>query len=274
MVVAMKSNNKNSIILLVCAIAAGAGGWYLSTNHIESEISSYKSNFEAEREAVEVVVAKRDLAVGEEINSTTASIRKIPKIYVSSEAVRPSQFSRLEGRQLIHPVRGGQPILGLHVSQVKIDGLASLLREGERAVTLPVSTLDTFSGFLAPGDYVDLMITLQDGVTRRTVPLAQNLRVLATGGDLDDGIPNKTQRRYTEITVGVTPRYATRLIHAQTVGDISLLLRRPEDEADRFEDYVTLDNLVDIPNEVKAVAPPPPKDQPWGFEVIRGGKRS
>ena len=33
-------------------------------------------------------------------------------------------------------------------------------------------------------------------------------------------------------------------------------------------------NLVDIPNEVKAVAPPPPKDQPWGFEVIRGGKRS
>ena len=272
----MKTNNKNSIILLICAIAAGVGGWYLSNNHIQEEITSYKSNFDAEREAVEVVVAKRDLAVGDEINTTTASIRKIPKIYVPGEAISPSSFASIQGRQLIHPVRSGEPIMALHVSQVKVEGLASLLREGERAITLPVSQLDTFSGFLSPGDYVDLMITLKDGAVRRTVPLAQNLRILATGTDLDDGIPEKERSRYSEITVGVSPLYATRLIHAQTVGDISLLLRRPEDEADRFEDYVTLDNLVDIPNEVKIEepAPAPPKNKPWGFEVIRGGKRS
>ena len=272
----MKTNNKNSIILLVCAVAAGVGGWYLSSNHINKEISSYKSSFDAEREAIEVVVAKRDLAVGDEINETTASIRKIPKIYVPAEAVLPSQFQMLKGRQLVHSVRAGEPIMGLHVSRVKIDGLASLLKEGERAVTIPVSSLDTFSGFLAPGDYVDLMITLKDGAARRTVPLAQNLRVLATGADLDDGIPHKQKGRYSEITVGVSPLFATRLIHAQTVGSITLVLRRPEDETDRFEDYVTLDNLVDIPNEVKQTepTPPPPKKQPWGFEVIRGGKRS
>jgi len=270
----MKSNNKNSIILLVCAIAAGSGGWYLSKNHIQNEISSYKSNFESEREAVEVIVAKRDLNVGDEINTSTASIRKIPKIYVQSEAVSPAQFSSLEGRQLMHPVRSGQPILALHVSSTKVDGLSSLLKEGERAITIPVSTLDTFSGFLAPGDYVDLMITLKDGSEKRTVPLAQNLRVLATGQDLDDGIPDQKQRRYSEITLGVSPLYATRLIHAQTVGDISLLLRRPEDEAERFEDYVTIDNLVDIPNAPKAEPKPQPKNSPWGFDVIKGGKRS
>jgi len=273
-VAVMKSNNKNSIILLVCAVAAGAGGWYLSKNHIQSEISSYKSSFESEREAVEVIVAKHDLSIGDEINTTTASIRKIPKAYVQSEAMSPAQFSMIQGRQLLHPVRAGQPILALHVSKVKVDGLSSLLREGERAITIPVSTLDTFSGFLAPGDFVDLMITLKDGDAKRTVPLAQNLRILATGKDLDDGIPDQKQRRYSEITLGVTPLYATRLIHAQTVGDISLLLRRPEDEAQRFDDYVTLDNLVDIPNEAKKVEPPPQQKQPWGFEVIKGGKRS
>lgn len=274
MVVAMKSNNKNSIILLICAIAAGGGGWYLSSNHIQKEISTYKSNFESEREAIDVVVAKRNLAVGDEINTTTASVRKIPRIYVPAEAITPSQFQNIKGRQLIHPVRSGEPIMALHISQVKVEGLASLLREGERAVTLPVTKLDTFSGFLSPGDYVDLMITLKDGANKRTVPLAQNLRVLATGTDLDDGIPEKGSGRYSEITVGVTPLYATRLIHAQTVGDISLLLRRPEDESDRFEDYVTLDNLIDIPNETKLEQPAPPKNEPWGFEVIRGGKRS
>lgn len=277
MVVAMKTNNKNSILLLVCAVAAGAGGWYLSSNHIKKEISTYKTSFEAEREAIEVIVARGNLAVGDEINTRTASVRKIPKTYVPGEAIKPSQFSTIQGRQVVHPVRAGEPILALHVSQVKVDGLASLLKEGERAITLPVSKLDTFSGFLSPGDYVDLMITLRDGASDRTVPLAQNLRVLATGSDLDDGIPDKKSRgRYSEITVGVTPLYATRLIHAQTVGSISLLLRRPEDEADRFEDYVTLDNLIDIPVEVKAAPPPPPpQEKPvWGFEVIRGGKRS
>lgn len=271
----MKSNNKNSIILLVCAVAAGVGGWYLSSNHINKEISSYKANFESEREAIEVVVAKRDLIVGDQITPKTASIRKIPKIYVPAEALGPSQFSVLEGRQLVHPVRAGEPLLPLHVSQIKVEGLSSLLKEGERAITIPVSRLDTFSGFLSPGDYVDLMITLKDGSQKRTVPLAQNLRVLATGSDLDDGIPEQVKGRYSEITVGVSPLYATRLIHAQTVGDISLLLRRPEDEADRFEDYVTLDNLVDIPVETKPAPPPPPVEKPvWGFEVIRGGKRS
>lgn len=277
MVVVMKSNNKNSIILLVCAMAAGAGGWYLSSNHIKSEISTYKSSFEAEREAVDVVVAKKNLNVGDEINTATASVRKIPKTYVPADAITPSQFSTVQGRRLVHPVRAGEPVLALHISQVKIDGLASLLKEGERAVTLPVSTLDTFSGFLSPGDYVDLMITLKERGSKRTVPLAQNLRVLATGSDLDDGIPEKGKKgRYSEITVGVSPLYATRLIHAQTVGDISLLLRRPEDEADRFEDYVTLDNLVDIPMEAKVAPPPEPpqKKEVWGFEVIRGGKRS
>jgi len=270
----MKANNKNSIFLLICAIAAGAGGWYLSSNHIQSEIDNYKANFDSEREAVEVVVAKRDLAVGDEISTSTASIRKIPKIYVPAEAITPSRFNLLEGRKLVNPVRSGQPILALHVNKTRVDGLASLLREGERAVTIPVSSLDTFSGFLAPGDYVDLMITVKDGAQPRTVPLAQNLRVLATGNDLDDGVPQPHRGRYTEITLGVTPLYATRLIYAQTAGEISILLRRPEDEADRFEGYVTLDNLVDVPVKAKSEPAPEPKPQHWGFELIKGGKRS
>ena len=271
----MKSNNKLSIILLLCALTAGAGGWYLSTTHIDNEITDYKAKFDSERESIEVVVASQDLKVGDVISTSNASIRRIPKIYVQATAVPPQQFSTIEGRQIVNAVRSGEPITMLHVNKVKIDGLSSLLEEGERAVTIPVSSLDTFSGFLAPGDHVDLLITLKDGEEARTVPLAQNLRVLATGSDLDDGVPEKQRGRYTEITVGVSPLYATRLIHAQTVGDISLIMRRPEDSQDRFEDYVTLDNVVDIPQQPKPTPPPPPpKKDGWGFELIKGGKRS
>ncbi len=269
----MKSNNKTSIILLICAIAAGAGGWYLSSSHINQEITQYKSQFDQERESVEVVVASTDLNVGDVISSKNASIRKIPKVYVQANAISPGQFSTIDGRQIVNPVKRGESITMLHVNKVKIEGLASLLKEGERAITIPVSSLDTFSGFLSPGDFIDLMITLKDGDEKRTVPLAQNLRVLATGSDLDDGVPEKGKGRYSEITVGVSPLYATKLIHAQTVGDITLLLRRPEDETDRFDDYITLDNVVDIPQQAKP-EPPQEKQDTWGFELIKGGKRS
>ncbi len=65
----MKSNNKTSILLLLCALLAGAAGWYLSTNHINQEIKTYKSNFEAERESIEVVVAKTDLKIGADLRT-------------------------------------------------------------------------------------------------------------------------------------------------------------------------------------------------------------
>lgn len=274
----MKSNNKTNLILLFCAIVAGAAGWYLSKQYISSEVSSYKATLEEDRKTVPVVVANFDLKVGDEISTANASVRDIPRSYVPASAVSPNQFaSLLEGRQVIHSVRAGDPILAIAVSQIKVSGLASLLKSGERAITMPVSNLDTFSGMLAPGDHIDLMITMKDADQKRTVPLAQNLRVLATGTDLDNGVPhkNKQGRRIGEITLGVKPLIATRLIHAQTVGDITLLLRKPEDIGDEFMDYVTIDNLVDIPMEQKVAPPPPPKPKgEWGFELIKGGKRS
>lgn len=271
----MKSNNKSSIILLVCAVIAGAAGWYLSKQYINQEVTTYKASFAAEREAVPVVVASIDLNVGDVVSAQNASVREIPKAFVPANALTPAEFGTvLDGRQIVHAVRGGDPILEINVSQVKVSGLVSLLKDGERAITIPVSTLDTFSGFLNPGDYIDLMITMQDADQRRTVPLAQNLRVLAIGSDLDDGVPVQGVARKGEITLGVKPLIATRLIHAQTVGDITLLLRKPEDATDEFNDYVTIENLVDVPYQKKPEPPPPPPSNQWGFELIKGGKRS
>ncbi len=271
----MKSNNKTNIILLACALIAGGAGWYLSTRYISTEVASYKANFDAERKAVPVVVAEVDLNVGDVVSTTNASVREIPKSYVTGDSVAPNDFSSiLEGRQIVHPVRRGDPILGMNVSQVKVNGLASLLKPGERAISIPVTTLDTISGFLNPGDFIDLMVTMKDSDQKRTVPLAQNLRVLATGSDLDDGVPEKTRGRIQEITLGVTPLVASRVIHAQTVGDIAVLLRKPEDDNSEFKEYVTIDNLVDIPVQRKAQPVPQPKQHEWGFELIKGGKRS
>lgn len=265
------NSNKLTIILLLGALLTGGVGWFLTQDYIDSRVTTYKKSFDDSREAVPVVVASQDLVIGQVVDTATAQVRNIPKSYVHKDAIHPNDFAVIDGKQILHPVKAGEPILKIHLSHVKVDGLASLLKDGERAITIPVSKLDTLSGFLGPGDYIDLMVTLKDGDRDRTVPLLQNVRVLATGRDIDDGIKEQDQKRYGEITVGVKPLYATKLIHAQTVGDIAVLLRKPEDADSMFEDYVTIDNLVDIPQD----APPePPRRSSWGFELIRGGTRS
>ena len=268
----MKNNNKITIILLVGALLAGGAGWFLTQDYINTEVTEYQSSFDQERQAIPVVVAARDMGVGEMVNSQSAQLRNIPAAYVHRDAVSPNGFSsKLSGRQLVHPVKAGEPILPIHVASVKIEGLASMLKKGERAITIPVDTLDTISGFLNPGDNVDLYITLKDGDRDRTVPLVENIRVLATGIDIDDGIKERNQKKYSEITLGVTPLHATKIIHAQTVGDIAVLLRGSEDEESSFDDYVTIDNLIDIPQDN---APEPQRATSWGFELIKGGNRS
>ena len=268
----MKNNNKVTIILLIGALLAGGAGWFLTQDYINTEVTEYQSSFDQERQAIPVVVAARDMGVGEMVSAQTAQLRNIPAAYVHKDAVSPNGFSSmLNGRQLVHPVKAGEPILPVHVTSVKIEGLASMLKKGERALTIPVDTLDTISGFLNPGDNVDLYITLKDGDRDRTVPLVENVRVLATGTDIDDGIKEQNQKRYSEITLGVTPLHASKIIHAQTVGDLAVLLRGSEDPESSFEDYVTIDNLIDIPQEN---APEPQRASSWGFELIKGGNRS
>ena len=268
----MKNNNKVTILLLIGALVAGAGGWFLTQDYIDTEVSQYQRKHDQERQAISVVVAARDLNVGDVVSTQSAQIRQIPAAYLHRDSVRPNFFaSKLEGRPLIHPIRAGEPILPIHVTSVKIEGLSSLLEEGQRAITIPVDSLNTISGFLNPGDNIDLYITLRDGDRDRTVPLVENVRVLATGKDIDDGIKEKNMKGYRELTLGVSPLNATKIIHAQTVGDIAVLLRKRDDDRSGFDDYVTIDNLVDIPQES---APQPQRPASWGFELIKGGTRS
>lgn len=276
----MKSKNKSTLFILIGAVAAGFAGWYLTKSHIQTEVTVYKQNIDKEKQLVSVVVASRKLDIGEVVGLTNAQSRKIPKTYVPADAVSPSDFvQNLEGRQIKHALNPGEPILKIHVSNIKMEGLSSLLGPGERAITIPVTTKDTISGFLKPGDAIDIFVTLKDGAYERTAALLQKVKVLATGIDVDDGIEEKNQKLYNEITLAVTPMQATKIIHSQSVGELAVLLRKHEDKATDFDDYVTIENLLES-RQAAPVPPPPPLLPPpaakpgGGFELIRGGNKS
>lgn len=276
----MKTKDKSTLLILGGAVLAGLAGWFLTQKYISTEVTAHKRSYDQERQAVQVVVAAHELKVGDVISLQNAQARSIPKTYVGADAVSPTDFANfLEGRQVKHNLRAGEPILKVHVSNLRLEGLSSLLGPGERAITIPVDTEDTISGFLKPGDSIDIFVTVKDGALERTAALLQKVKVLATGIDLDDGIEEKKQQKFNEVTLAVSPLQATKLIHSQSVGDLSVLLRRSEDKSSEFDDYVTIDNLLD--SKQAAPMPPPPPPLPpaaakpgGGFELIRGGNKS
>ena len=195
--------------------------------------------------------------------------RKVPKQFVQSDVFAPSGYSLIAGAQIINPLKAGDALLRSHISKGQYSGFASLLEDGQRAITIDVSTLDAISGFLEPGNFIDVLVTVADGDRERTVPLLTRVKVLAAGERINDRI-RKNERMFKEITVGLTLTDATRLVHAQALGEIRILLRSDQIGEDSVEgNYITIDNLVEIKQEIMME---PDIERRFGFEIIAGGK--
>jgi pilus assembly protein CpaB len=81
----------------------------------------------------------------------------IDKNYVVIGTKTPEAFTGWVARQ---PVSAGEPITEAKIIAPGNRGfLAAVLRPGRRAVSVPVSTTSGISGFVFPGDQVDLIIT-------------------------------------------------------------------------------------------------------------------
>jgi len=79
--------------------------------------------------------------------------------------------------------------------------------EGARALTVRVDEINSISGFLQPGDRIDLLMTHGLGTDNSVFPLIQNLNVIATGLQtrVDKNSVGGGKRSFTTITVNVSP---------------------------------------------------------------------
>jgi pilus assembly protein CpaB len=163
------------------------------------------------------------------------------------------------------------------VTEIKLSsrggGLSMLVRPRMRAASIEVNQVSGVSGFVLPGDRVDVLITVnprhdEEAVTRT---LLQNIEVLAAGQKTQqqDNKPINVQA----VTLLVDPQGAEVLAHAGHEGEISLVLRNPEDEStDQVPSFSTRQMLgasapappVKRRTTVTAVATPPP-----GIPVVR-----
>ncbi|WP_205479694.1 Flp pilus assembly protein CpaB [Sphingomonas arenae] len=154
-----------------------------------------------------------------------------------------------KSRVVLRPLAVNEPILADKVTgEGQAASIAALLPNGKRAAAVRINDVSGVAGFIRPNDSVDVLITRQvigpdnRGNAQVTDVLLQNIRVIAMDQNAknENGEPAVAQTA----TLEVEPLDAQKLALAQTVGQISLVLRKPGAKEDNaMVETVSLEDL-------------------------------
>ncbi len=196
---------------------------------------------------MDVLVASRDLTVGDVASPTTIAVRRVPKEWVLPETLGPLDFDSVHQRPLAQALRAGHPLTVVHLQTTASSSNGLALGSGYRAISIPVDEVSSVGGLIQPGDRIDLWAAPAaaantDGSAFATVPLertsrgarlvAENLRVIATGMRTErtsSGPSNGASQGYGSVTVAVPSSVAATVLSGQFQGRLSLALRAPEE---------------------------------------------
>lgn len=256
------------LILILVALALGGGATWLSYNLIQTEVAERTGHKEEKK--VGVVVATSDLATGAILDASMLAVREIPEAYITSDSLLPDNVGQIEGGRLLRALKGGEQLLLSSVSRVADQAFSSTLKPGSRALTFAVDEINSISGMLTPEDRIDLLIVYSKGEQQLSMPLLQNVRVLATGQTMK-GSDNEeaSTEAYTNITLELTPLDARKLTLAQSAGArLTSILRSPKDEAPLTTRPASFNELVVNGGQVPARSA---RSSSYGIPVYVGG---
>src|ERR1700690_1099246 len=178
-----------------------------------------------------IVVAARPIPLGTRLDSSMLRTISWPIGQPVAGMCRRTQDCT--NRALITSVAENEPILDSKLAPTAAGaGLAAVIPEGMRAMSVAVNDVVGVAGFVTPGTMVDVMVTGavagqgQTGSITRTI--LENIRVLAAGQKMEQDREGKPEN-VPVITLLVTPEDAGKLTMASTEGKIQLALRNTVD---------------------------------------------
>jgi pilus assembly protein CpaB len=194
-----------------------------------------------------VVVAAADLSWGTAL--TNEMLKKVDFLKGSLTGGFFPDPSSLVGRVLIYPVKANEPIFESRLApmDVKVGGVAAVITPQKRAVAVKVDKVIGVSGYIHPGNRVDVLITLGAGRTYAPVTktILENVLVLAVGSETKEKKGFEEKSSPTDvITLEVTPGEAEKLALAVTEGRLQLSLRNFSDTENVVTQGTTLSTLL------------------------------
>lgn len=180
-----------------------------------------------------VVVPNQNMARGDVIDTDRMATRPVPAEFTAPDAIKPEEIDQFVGQKLAWPIKRGAPLLRSHIDPGS-KAFATQLKPGKRALTIQVDDVNSTSGMVVPGNYIDLLL-IREGANGEVVqPLFQNLLVMATGqmvqGAESPMSASQESKSYSTLTLELSPDQSARLILAQKLGSIRAVLRGQGDQ--------------------------------------------
>ncbi|HET9713512.1 MAG TPA: Flp pilus assembly protein CpaB [Pyrinomonadaceae bacterium] len=246
--------NKRLIIALLAAITFGL----IAAVSVKQYLLTAKT---FENNLNDVVVAKVDIPVGSRLIAEQLTVAQFPA-NVTPEGAIPAIDENLIGRVVTVSLSPRDPVTDAKLAPVgAAGGLASMIPEGYRAMTVAVNEVVGVSGFIMPGALVDIVVVInpptssgQEGVVSKIV--LQNIKVLASGQNIDKPKNDReVERSIRAVTLQVTPEQAEKLALASSEGKLQLVMRNSVDQAD--EQTAGANKRTLLTGERATIAPEP-----------------
>ncbi|MEO0767590.1 MAG: Flp pilus assembly protein CpaB [Pseudomonadota bacterium] len=229
-------------LVLVAGVALAGGAVYMAKNYIgqyQAALAAERAQREKIVPTVPVFVAERQLKYGEVLTAEDVRTVDWPETAIPEGAFTEDNPLFPEGvtdaRVVLRVMEIGEPILAVKVTEPGEEaGITSRLERGMRAFAIKVDVATGVSGFLRPGDRVDIYWTgrveqsLAQSRGEVTKLIEAGVKLIAidqnTQGDLDGATIAQT------VTVAANPSQVAGLAQAQSTGRLSLSLVGAEDD--------------------------------------------
>ncbi|MCB5360908.1 Flp pilus assembly protein CpaB [Vibrio lentus] len=241
------------LLSLFCSVL-GLSVLLLSQTNSESATTSSK---QAAKQTVKVLVPTRTIEIGQTYTPNSFRWKEVPQQELENyiDHVTPDDISAAHTMSGLARTKLVKDSILSKADITEPEGGYSLslkLQPGYRAISVPVDQVTSNSGFIEPGDRVDiLLLGSQDGELLRYGNSSQGLyvttivhdaRVLAfnnkqtaesyqkarESNGFEDGIPDDSS-----VSLEVTPEQANQVVLAKQLGKLTLVLRGQNEAQDQ-----------------------------------------
>ncbi len=221
-----------SVVLLVLALGCGLVASYGITQALAHRDAATGDPTEKQ----EIMVAAKDILMGEQVTAQMVSLDSRPAAYVPVGAFATPDD--VVGRRAKTLIPAGTPITDalLLAKGVGEQMASSGIPPGKRLATVKVEAQSAAGNLIRPGDWVDVLVHVRADQGRgilktATKTILQNIRVYAVN-DMWDISSTSGEKSLTAKTISliVSPEQAELVSLAVSLGNVSLVMRGPDDK--------------------------------------------
>ncbi|MFN4141803.1 Flp pilus assembly protein CpaB [Aestuariivirga sp.] len=230
----------NKARLLILALALGSAGLasMLAKGMLGQRPATNIVEVKGEPE-VQVLVAAKDLVIGERLGDLAMTWRDWPKgnvteLMITKEAL-PDAIEEMKLARARLPIYSGEPIMQRKLVTPGERGfMSAILPKGMRAISVAISERSAVSGFILPNDRVDVILTRRLDDPRgfggaklvRSETVLSNVRVLAINQTFrQEGEDKVTVAEGKTAVLELDPQQAEVITKVEAAGELSLALR-------------------------------------------------